>query len=236
MRIWRRGMIRVAPARRAKLNLPSAEALGTRRKRKSESLEGRHRIFEEYIKRDYRDPTIRHLPGNFQRLPETAPGRDLSWLRKLREDAFARFCEVGFPTTHDEDWRFTNVSAIAKTPFRLRPAVRSRARNTTLNAWLLPEAACQLVFRRRTLQPRTVAASLILPAGVHVNSLAGEIPPIRGPGSRTSDVISTLSVMPSPRSTRRLPLMARSFTFAKARCWSSQSICSSSRPLAISRS
>ena len=54
--------------------------------------------------------------NDFQR---TAPGHNLSWLRKLREDAFARFCEVGFPTTHDEDWRFTNVSAIAKTPFAL---------------------------------------------------------------------------------------------------------------------
>ena len=75
----------------------------------------------------------------------TAPGRDLGWLRKLRDDAFARFCEVGFPTTHDEDWRFTNVSAIAKTPFRLATTAGQLNKND-LAAWAFPGAACQLVF------------------------------------------------------------------------------------------
>jgi len=32
----------------------------------------------------------------------------------LRETAFQRFLELGFPTTHDEDWRFTNVAPIAR--------------------------------------------------------------------------------------------------------------------------
>jgi Fe-S cluster assembly protein SufD len=39
------------------------------------------------------------------------------WLQKLRESAFARFTELGFPTTHDEEWRFTNVAPIARTQF-----------------------------------------------------------------------------------------------------------------------
>jgi Fe-S cluster assembly protein SufD len=45
-----------------------------------------------------------------------------SWLEEftkrkrspLQEAAFARFSERGFPTTHDEDWRFTNVAPIAR--------------------------------------------------------------------------------------------------------------------------
>jgi len=41
------------------------------------------------------------------------------WLQSLRQDAFARFSETGFPTTHDEDWRFTNVAAVANTAFEL---------------------------------------------------------------------------------------------------------------------
>jgi len=40
------------------------------------------------------------------------------WLEKLRENAFARFAEQGFPTTRDEEWRFTNVAPIARTGFR----------------------------------------------------------------------------------------------------------------------
>jgi Fe-S cluster assembly protein SufD len=35
----------------------------------------------------------------------------------LREAAFRRFSELGFPTTHDEEWRFTNVAPIARTRF-----------------------------------------------------------------------------------------------------------------------
>jgi hypothetical protein len=36
---------------------------------------------------------------------------------QLREAAFRRFSELGFPTTHDEEWRFTNVAPIARTRF-----------------------------------------------------------------------------------------------------------------------
>src|ERR1035437_6035913 len=40
-----------------------------------------------------------------------------AWLQSLRDAAFARFAALGFPNTHHEEWRFTNVSAIAKTAF-----------------------------------------------------------------------------------------------------------------------
>ena len=39
------------------------------------------------------------------------------WLQELREAAFQRFTELGFPTTHDEEWRFTNVAPIARGNF-----------------------------------------------------------------------------------------------------------------------
>jgi Fe-S cluster assembly protein SufD len=48
----------------------------------------------------------------FTRQPATAP-----WMQHLREDAFQRFAEKGFPTTHDEEWRFTNVAPIARAKF-----------------------------------------------------------------------------------------------------------------------
>ena len=44
-----------------------------------------------------------------------------AWLKPLRERAIARFAEVGFPTTHQEAWRFTSVQSIAETPFSLIP-------------------------------------------------------------------------------------------------------------------
>jgi Fe-S cluster assembly protein SufD len=43
-------------------------------------------------------------------------------LQELREAAFQRFAELGFPTTHDEEWRFTNVAPIARAGFRAASA------------------------------------------------------------------------------------------------------------------
>ena len=40
------------------------------------------------------------------------------WLRPSREAGFGRFAELGFPTTHDEEWRFTNVARIARASFQ----------------------------------------------------------------------------------------------------------------------
>jgi Fe-S cluster assembly protein SufD len=39
------------------------------------------------------------------------------WIKELREAAFQRFLQLGFPTTHNEEWRFTNVAPIARTPW-----------------------------------------------------------------------------------------------------------------------
>jgi Fe-S cluster assembly protein SufD len=49
-----------------------------------------------------------------QRLSDQA-----SWLIALRREGYEQFARTGFPTTHDEDWRFTNVSAIAKSRFEI---------------------------------------------------------------------------------------------------------------------
>src|SRR5262245_49762085 len=39
------------------------------------------------------------------------------WLLPLRKAGLARFADLGFPTTNQEDWRFTNVAPIARLPF-----------------------------------------------------------------------------------------------------------------------
>src|SRR5579872_4203507 len=108
----------------------------------------------------------------FTEFAKRAPGQKQGWLRKLREDAFARFCEVGFPTTHDEDWRFTNVSPIAKESFEL-----SRDANVTkqeVEKFGVAGLGCQLVFVNGQFS-RELSAIGQLPAGVSVNSLAEEI-------------------------------------------------------------
>jgi len=52
--------------------------------------------------------------AEFTRQPKAEP-----WLQELRDAGFQRFAELGFPTTHDEEWRFTNVAPIARATFRV---------------------------------------------------------------------------------------------------------------------
>ena len=111
---------------------------------------------------------------NFNEFEKLAAGRDLPWLRKLRQDAFARFCEAGFPNTHDEDWRFTNVSAIAQTGFRLTRNRRTRLSQEELEPYQVAGVACQLVFVNGHFA-RELSLLGKLPNGVKVSSLAGEI-------------------------------------------------------------
>ena len=52
----------------------------------------------------------------FERFAEQCPGP--GWLLPMRKAAMARFAESGFPTTQDEDWRFTDVAPIRKLAFK----------------------------------------------------------------------------------------------------------------------
>ena len=111
---------------------------------------------------------------SFSEFEKLAAGHDLPWLRKLRRDAFARFCAAGFPTTHDEDWRFTNVSAIAQTPFRLTGNGRARLSQQELEQYRVAGVASQLVFVNGRFA-RELSLWSKLPDGVKVSSLAEEI-------------------------------------------------------------
>lgn len=48
----------------------------------------------------------------------TSPG----YVKTLREKAINSFCQLGFPTLLDEDWKFTNLAAISKSEFTMYDA------------------------------------------------------------------------------------------------------------------
>ncbi len=96
------------------------------------------------------------------------------WLRELREAAFARFSAVGFPTTRDEDWRFTNISALVRTPFRLARGSAHPFTVSDLVQWRMEGAAARLVFVDGRFEPQ-LSNWGELPKGVTVNGLGREI-------------------------------------------------------------
>lgn len=115
---------------------------------------------------------VGNYPEIFTEFAKRASGHKLHWLRKLRDDAFARFCETGFPTTHDEDWRFTNVSAIARADFSL--AAEARISETDLRPWRVEGAAAQLVFVNGHFA-RELSSFGNLPKGVTIAGLREQI-------------------------------------------------------------
>lgn len=73
----------------------------------------------------------------------SAPG----WLDELRRAAVGHFHSVGFPTTRDEEWRFTNVAPIARTRFTPAAAVSGDAVDALRREHGFgADAAAELVF------------------------------------------------------------------------------------------
>ena len=45
-----------------------------------------------------------------------------AWFERLRESAWQRFAELGFPSVKEEEWKYTNVAPLVKTRFDLFPS------------------------------------------------------------------------------------------------------------------
>jgi Fe-S cluster assembly protein SufD len=94
------------------------------------------------------------------------------WLRDLRERGIARFGELGFPTTKQEEWRLTSVAPIAQGAFRLAGATPVSPPASAIAPFLLGDATpYRLVFVNGHWNAGLSAIGE-LPPGVRVTSLA----------------------------------------------------------------
>lgn len=55
---------------------------------------------------------------HFARFENELAGDRRSWTHRIRKAAISRFAELSFPSTRHEEWKYTNVSPIAKIPFK----------------------------------------------------------------------------------------------------------------------
>ena len=65
-------------------------------------------------------PHVERYVAAFEALKDRRPAGPAA-LEQARQAAIARFAALGFPTTADEEFRFTNVAPIAATPFDRAP-------------------------------------------------------------------------------------------------------------------
>ena len=80
-----------------------------------------------------------HYSSDYPEYATHLSGQSVAWLKVLRSEALATFSSTGFPTLREEEWRYTNVSAIEKK--RFKPVVKSENINEDLlNTYLKSRA------------------------------------------------------------------------------------------------
>jgi Fe-S cluster assembly protein SufD len=96
-----------------------------------------------------------------------APAGEAPWWAGVRREAFDRFSSLGFPTTRHEDWKYTNVSPIARGQFEPASLVSAQPDSP------LADLGCdvRLVFVNGRFA-RDLSSLDRLPAGVRAGSLA----------------------------------------------------------------
>ena len=117
--------------------------------------------------------TLERWQADFRTVAGNGAGSAPPWLKALRTDAMARFASLGFPTTKQEEWRFTSVQGIAETAFALPPVPRADAPSArTIAALELCEARRHLLVFVNGRYSGALSSIAGLPAGVRVGSLA----------------------------------------------------------------
>jgi Fe-S cluster assembly protein SufD len=130
---------------------------------------------------------IEHFLGQYRAFAANGASAAPAWLKDLRERAIARFTAVGFPSTRQEEWRFTSVRPIAETPFtlsaarwesggeRVPPGVVVSTLREAMQRW--PELVQGHLGRYAAVEgnPFTALATAFLSDGVFVSVPAGAV-------------------------------------------------------------
>ncbi|MBI4566475.1 MAG: Fe-S cluster assembly protein SufD [Planctomycetes bacterium] len=101
----------------------------------------------------------------FERAEKSLPG---AFLKNIRRSALERFSTLGFPSTQEEDWRFTDVAPLAEIPYR--PPTHTADTAPLVASARGPLKDYQIAFVDGRFTPDF--SSSRLPSGVTVGSLA----------------------------------------------------------------
>ncbi len=114
--------------------------------------------------------------SEFARFEKGLNGASQSPLHALRQSGLASFAERGFPTTADEEWRFTSVAQIASTRFRPVPArPHPGAALPDLRPWSLRETGGIVLVFLDGHYASGLSSVAALPRGVTAGSLAAAL-------------------------------------------------------------
>ena len=135
--------------------------------------------------------------GEWERAQQRGGGGALA---RMREDAWGRFVSRGFPTTRDEEWRFTGVGPIAERAFALAPPLSG---GDGFYDHRVPDVAAELVFINGRYVP-ALSRIEALPEAVRIGSLASSM-------TTTPDVVTRHLSRIAPRESQ--PFVALNTAF-----------------------
>lgn len=126
--------------------------------------------------------------GAFQRVSGLLPGQQLDWLRQSRAEAIGRFAQQGFPTLRNEDWKYTNVSAIENRRFNVLPAPDTELLSGLVDNHALPDSHLLVFVNGRLASDLSRLGRL--PAGLTLTSLSDRL------AQNPDDLEETLAIYP----------------------------------------
>lgn len=108
-----------------------------------------------------------------EQVPQYLAGHDVPWVMRARRIAFGRYMVKGLPTRRDEEWKYTDVAAVAKrtslAPDNIPPEPSSEA---ALFAWALALGNTHLMVFVNGHYSNALSALDDLPRGLTLGSLA----------------------------------------------------------------
>ncbi|HUO84749.1 MAG TPA: Fe-S cluster assembly protein SufD [Thermoanaerobaculia bacterium] len=94
------------------------------------------------------------------------------FLQRFREEGMARFAALGFPSTRQEEWKYTSVAPIVSTDFAVATNLESRVDRDRIAGWMLGnDAMAELVFVNGHFS-ESLSRLSGLPDGIRIENLA----------------------------------------------------------------
>ncbi len=91
----------------------------------------------------------------FDRLRDRLPGHQIDWINDQRTKSLARFGRVGFPTSRDEDWKYTSVREITGKRFAVESGPDDDGQTVDLSPFAIEGLEShRLVFVDGVFHPR----------------------------------------------------------------------------------
>ena len=108
----------------------------------------------------------------FEQSQSNGNGAAPAWLKELRRDGIASFAALGFPTTKNEEWKYTSVEPIASLPLAQTQGSERRVDADEILARSFADTACPRLVFINGVWAREFSFVQDLPRGVRLASLA----------------------------------------------------------------